>query len=80
MEWMRHIEQKQEVLCGKPVIRGTRLSVELILEHLGAGWTEQDLLDNYPNLRLEHIRAALLYAAHALSLDRWIILQESVAA
>ena len=58
-----HIEQKPEVLCGKPVIKGTRISVELILERLGDGWKEDDLLQSFPQLGPEHIRAAQAYAA-----------------
>jgi uncharacterized protein (DUF433 family) len=51
-----------EVLGGKPVIRGTRLSVELILELLATGESESDLLSYYPNLRREDILACLAYA------------------
>ncbi len=50
-------------LAGKPVIAGTRISVQLILEKLRDGWTIADLLDDYPHLRREQIIAALDYAA-----------------
>ncbi|HEV2689185.1 MAG TPA: DUF433 domain-containing protein [Bryobacteraceae bacterium] len=53
-----------EVLAGKPVIRGTRLAVEFILELLAAGHTEQDLLINYPGLTREDILACLSYASY----------------
>ena len=51
-----------DVLGGKPVVRGTRLSVELILELLAAGETQPDILSNYPGLEEEDIRACLAYA------------------
>jgi uncharacterized protein (DUF433 family) len=61
------IEINAKVMLGKPVIRGTRIPVELILRKLGEGATEQDLLDAYPNLKLDDIRAAMTYAAAALA-------------
>jgi uncharacterized protein (DUF433 family) len=53
-----------EVLVGKPVIRGTRLAVEFILELLAAGQSENDLLINYPGLTREDILACLSYASY----------------
>lgn len=53
-----------EVLAGKPVIRGTRLAVEFILELLAAGESESDLLENYPGLTREDILACLSYASY----------------
>ena len=52
-----------EILAGKPVIRGTRLAVEFILELLAAGQSESDILTNYPGLTREDILACLDYAA-----------------
>ena len=60
--WQNHISVDEAVLLGKPVIKGTRIAVELILELLAKGWSEADLLQNYPILRSEDIRAALFYA------------------
>ncbi len=56
-----------EVMLGKPVIRGTRIPVELILRKLSEGATEADLLDGYPRLTHEDIQAALAYAADTLA-------------
>ena len=53
-----------EILAGKPVIRGTRLAVEFILELLAAGQRESDLLANYPGLTREDILACLAYASY----------------
>lgn len=61
------IEINPAVMLGKPVIRGTRIPVELILRKLSEGATHADLLDAYPRLTLEDIRAALAYAAASLA-------------
>ncbi len=61
------IEINPDVMMGKPVIRGTRIPVELILRKLSEGATEDDLLDAYPRLTPSDIRAALAYAADTLA-------------
>ncbi|GFP24398.1 hypothetical protein HKBW3S09_01865 [Candidatus Hakubella thermalkaliphila] len=61
------IEINPAVMLGKPVIRGTRIPVELLLRKLSEGATEADLLDAYPRLTPEDIRAALAYAADSLA-------------
>jgi len=61
------IEVNPSIMQGKPVIRGTRIPVELLLRKLGEGAAQQDLLDAYPNLKAEDIRAAMAYAADALA-------------
>ena len=61
------IEINPAVMLGKPVIRGTRIPVELILRKLSEGATEQDLLDAYPRLTRADIQAALAYAADMLA-------------
>ena len=64
MPWSERIVVDPEVLAGKPVIRGTRLAVEFILELLAAGQSEEDLLTNYPGLTPEDILACLSYASY----------------
>ena len=61
------IEVNPRIMLGKPVIRGTRIPVELLLRKLGEGATEVELLDAYPRLTREDIRAAITYAAQALA-------------
>ena len=68
-----HIEVDPEVMLGKPVIRGTRIPVELIVRKLGEGATEADLLDAYPRLTQQDIRAALAYAADSLAHETIIL-------
>ncbi|HNS39650.1 MAG: DUF433 domain-containing protein [Anaerolineae bacterium] len=71
---LERIEIDPAVMMGKPVIRGTRIPVELIVRKLSEGATEADLLDAYPRLTVEDIRAALAYAAATLAHET-IILQ-----
>ncbi len=61
------IEVNPGVMLGKPVVRGTRIPVELILRKLSEGATEADLLDGYPSLQREDIHAAIRYAADTLA-------------
>ena len=63
MDWRDYIEQRPDVMLGKPVIKGTRLTVELILERLGDGWSADVLIEAYPDLTPEHLQAAHGYAA-----------------
>ena len=64
MQWPERITVNPEVLGGKPVIRGTRLAAEFILELLAAGESEKDLVGNYPGLTREDILACLAYASY----------------
>jgi len=68
------IEIDPKVMMGKPVIRGTRIPVELLLRKLAEGATEADLLDAYPRLTREDIQAAIGYAADTLAHEETIIL------
>ncbi|MEK6909108.1 MAG: DUF433 domain-containing protein [Nanoarchaeota archaeon] len=68
-EWQSRIDVDPNILVGKPIIRGTRLSVYFILELLAQGWTIDKILRNYPQLKKEDIKAALEYSAHALKLE-----------
>ena len=61
-------------MMGKPVIRGTRLTVELILRKLSEGASEADLMEAYPRLTREDIQAAIRYAADTLAHEETVIL------
>ena len=63
------IEIDPNIMMGKPVIRGTRITVELILRKLGKGAAVPDLLDAYPRLTREDIQAAMRYAAETLAYE-----------
>lgn len=64
---LRRITFNPEVLGGKPLIRGLRISVEMILELLAKGATWQEILEDYPDLEPDDLRAALLYAHHLVA-------------
>ena len=71
MEWQDCITADPKVLVGKPIIKGTRLSVELVLELLASGWTHAQILDNYPTLKEGDIRACLGYARHVVHTEQF---------
>ena len=75
MNFHELIELNHEIMLGKPVIKGTRIPVELIVRKLGEGSTIEDLLDGYPNLSKEAVQAALIYAADIIGNERWIELK-----
>lgn len=71
------IEINPNVMLGKPVIRGTRITVELILRKLGEGATVADLLDAYPRLTPDDIQAAIGYAADTVAHEETVVLERS---
>jgi uncharacterized protein (DUF433 family) len=66
MNWRDQIRSDPELLGGKPVVRGTRLAVDFIFGLLAEGWTDQEILENYPTLTPEGLRAVFAYAAEVL--------------
>jgi uncharacterized protein (DUF433 family) len=70
MPWQDRIVVDPAILTGKPVIKGTRLAVEFVLELLAEGWTREEIERNYPSLTGEDLQAALHYAAEMLKRER----------
>lgn len=70
MEWKDRIAIDPKILVGKPVVKGTRLSVEFIIELLAQGWSEAEVLRNYPGLTAEDIKACLAYASEVMKNER----------
>jgi len=66
MDWQDRIVVNPKVLVGKPVIKGTRIAVEFLMELLANGWTHEQILHSYPHLTREDIQAALHYATEVL--------------
>jgi uncharacterized protein (DUF433 family) len=66
MTWQERIVVDPATLVGKPVIRGTRIAVEFLLDILAEGWTTDQIVTNYPQLSPDDIQAALHYAAEVL--------------
>ena len=72
MDYRTRIDSKPEVMCGKPVIRGTRIPVELLLRKLGEGQSIDDLLVAYPSLKREDILSTLSYSADVIGQEEVI--------
>ena len=69
MSWPERIVIEPNVLVGKPVIKGTRLSVEFVIDLMAQGWSEGEILTNYPGLTQEDIQACLSYASAVLQAE-----------
>lgn len=67
MDYKQYIERNPDIMLGKPIIKGTRITVELLMRKLAGGFTVADLLKSYPNLSKEQILAALEYAADIIA-------------
>jgi len=61
IDWKEYIVSDEKIFLGKPTIKGTRISVEFIIERLANGWTEQEILENYPHLSVESLSAVFSY-------------------
>ncbi len=70
MGWEERIELRPDILAGKPVVKGTRLAVEFIVELLADGWTEEAILEEHAGLTREDIRACLRYASERLQSEK----------
>lgn len=70
MDWKKRIVIDPDILVGKPVIKGTRIAVEFILELLANGWAHEEIMKNYPQLKKDDIMAALMYAAYTLKEEK----------
>jgi uncharacterized protein (DUF433 family) len=79
MNWRDHIVSDPDVLVGKPVVKGTRLSVELVLDRLADGWSAQDLFRAYPRLTPEALQAVFAFAAEVLKDEDYVALAKAAA-
>jgi uncharacterized protein (DUF433 family) len=79
MDWRLYIHSDPDILLGKPVIKGARLAVDFIIGLFAAGWTEQQVLDNYPTLTHQALRAVFAYAAECLRDDVLLTIPAEVA-
>ncbi len=70
MDWREHIVVDPQILVGKPIIRGTRISVEFVIDLLAGGWTTEQILQEYDHLTLEDIRACLAYAGELVKEEK----------
>ncbi len=70
MEWGDRIILDPKVVSGKPVVRGTRIAVEFVVNLLANSWSEQQIQDSYPNLTTTDIRACLAYDTEVLQAEK----------
>jgi uncharacterized protein (DUF433 family) len=74
MGWQERITIDPSLLLGKPVVKGTRISVEFVLDLLGRGWTQEQILLEYDQLSAEDVQACLAYASELLRSERVYLL------
>jgi len=79
MNWRDYIVSDPEILVGKPALKGTRLSVDLILDRLADGWTAEDLFQAYPRLTREALQAVFAFAAEVLKDEDYIAIAKAAA-
>jgi uncharacterized protein (DUF433 family) len=77
MNWRDHIVSDPNILVGKPAVKGTRISVELILGWLANGWTHEMILDSYPQITREDILAALAFATEMLREEEYVAMHKA---
>lgn len=70
MNWQERIVIDPDILVGKPVIKGTRISIEFVVDLLGRGWSVEQILAEYDHLTREDIQACLAYASDMLKSER----------
>jgi uncharacterized protein (DUF433 family) len=76
MDWKPFIHSDRAILGGKPVVRGTRLSVDFLLDLFAAGWTADKVLANYPSLTPDSLRAVFAFSAEAMSEEAYFTVKE----
>lgn len=79
MDWSDRIVSNPDILVGKPSIKGTRISVELILGWLASGWTHEQLLESYPQITRDDILAALAFAAEFMRNESYLAIDKATA-
>ena len=70
MNWRERIVIDPNILVGKPVVKGTRISVEFVIDLLGRGWTAEQIVREYDHLKSEDVQACLAYASEVLKSER----------
>ena len=73
--WQNHIHSNASILLSKPIIKNTRISVELILELLGSGWSNDQLLESYPSLTNNDIKAVFIYLKECIQEELFFPIQ-----
>ncbi len=79
MDWRDRITSDPDILVGKPTVKGTRISVELVLGWLAQGWTHEMVLESYPHLTRDDILACLAFAADMLRDEQYVAADKAMA-
>lgn len=77
VNWKEYIYSDPNILLGKPIIKGSRISVELILELLAEGWTNKMIKESYPHITEDHIKAVFAYTKESIENDRFFPISTS---
>ena len=75
IDWKKFIHSDRDILLGKPVVKGTRLSVDFLLGLFARGWTEQQILESYPNLTSDSLRAVFAFSSECLKEKRLYVME-----
>jgi uncharacterized protein (DUF433 family) len=79
MDWKEHITVNPDILVGKPIIKGTRISVELLLDRFADGWSYDEVLAAYPHITREQVQAAVSFAAELFKEDRFVAIGKAAS-
>jgi uncharacterized protein (DUF433 family) len=79
MDWKEHITVNPDILVGKPIIKGTRISVELLLDRFAHGWSYDEVLAAYPHITREQVQAAVSFAAELFKEDRFVAIGKAAS-
>ena len=78
-EWRERITVDPAILVGKPIIKGTRISVELLMERLADGWTTEEILESYPRLTREDVLAAIAFVTEVFRDEDFVAISKASA-
>lgn len=78
-EWRERITVDPAILVGKPIIKGTRISVELLMERLADGWTMEEILESYPRLTREDVLAAIALVTEVFRDEDFVAISKASA-
>ncbi len=78
-DWKGHITVDPDILVGKPIIKGTRISVELIMDRLADGWTMEQILEAYPRVTRDGVLAAIAFVTEVFREEDYIAIQKAGA-
>lgn len=79
MNWKDHVVVDPKVLVGKPIIRGTRISVELLMDRLADGWSMEQILESYPRVTRDDVLAAISFVTEIFREEDYIAIQKATA-